>query len=335
MSAQTPRRKFMVALAALGLTMATAPSSLAAPSEPSTGEAVITLLGTAGGPPPHVDRSQPATLFEVDGHSYLIDAGENVGQQLVRANMPVAKVGTAFITHLHWDHTLGLGYLMATGWMRGRNTPMPIYGPPGLAKYVGLETKALDLGEAIFRPQTPYRPELATLYPVHVVSLAGPAEIYRDDAVTVTAVPNTHFSVVHAKPHSYGPDLSYSYRFDTRHGSVVFTGDTGPSVAVTQLAKGADILVSEICDLDSIRAALEKVQSPDRIQGLMRHMAEQHLSPEEVGKMAAAAGVKKLVLTHFVIGENFNPEDFVAKIRPYYKGEIIVGQDLASIKLGD
>jgi len=86
-----------------------------------TPKARIVLLGTAGGPPPHLDRSQPASLLEVGGKRYVIDAGENVGQQLMRAGVAPSRVDLTLLTHLHWDHTLGLDYLMASGWMLGAN----------------------------------------------------------------------------------------------------------------------------------------------------------------------------------------------------------------------
>src|SRR5262245_11969932 len=59
--------------------------------------AKVTLLGTAGGPPPHLQRSQPASLLEVGGRTYLIDAGENVAQQLLRAGSAPQKVNALFL----------------------------------------------------------------------------------------------------------------------------------------------------------------------------------------------------------------------------------------------
>lgn len=297
--------------------------------------AELILLGTAGGPPAHADRSQPATLLKVGNRSYLIDAGENVGQQLARAGVPVRSVSNTFLTHLHWDHVLGLGYLMATGWMTNRRAPMPVWGPPGTARYVTSEIAALSEGEDIFRAQNPERPGLGSLYPAHEVAVTQtPQEIYKDDAVRVTAVTNTHFAVIHSPVHDYGEDRSYAYRFDTAAGSVVFTGDTGPSAAVVQLAKGADVLVTEVCDLASIRGAMLKLQDPASIDKLVQHMAEQHLSPEEVGKLAAAAGVRKVVLTHFVAGAGFDPQSMLPEIRAAFRGEIVIGKDLAKVAVG-
>lgn len=320
---------------AAALAVAAAPtSSLAQTAQNAPAGERLVLLGTAGGPPAHSTRSQPANMLQIGARTYLIDSGQNAAQQALRAGVPAQRIDALFITHLHWDHTLGLGYLMATGWMLGRSAPMLIYGPPGIADYVGREVKAVQFGEDIFRAQSPDRPPLASLYAAREVDISEPREIFRDDQVRVTAVANSHFAQVHGGEHAYGPDKSYSYRFDSTKGSVVFTGDTGPSEAVNKLAEGADILVAEIVDVDSILAAMKALNPNGRFDMLATHMKQQHLAPEEVGKMAAAAGVKKLVLSHYVMGQNVDPASFVPKIRPFFSGEIVVGQDLMVIALG-
>lgn len=307
---------------------------VAAAQGPSPSASVkITLLGTAGGPPPHADQSQPANLLQVGGKAYLIDAGENVGQQALRAGVGPSRIDLAFITHLHWDHTLGLGYLMASGWMMGRRVPMPIWGPPGLTKYVRAEETALGVGEDIFRQDTPANPLLASLYPVHEVAIDKTSEIYRDENVRVNAAITSHY-VLSTAIHDYGRDLAYAYRFDTKAGSVTFTGDTGPSKAVTDLARGSDILVTEVCDLDSIRQAMIAATGPGvKLDGVMAHMEKEHLSPEDVGKLATEAGVKTVVLTHYVMGRGVTPEELAAKVRQTFKGKVVAGRDLQTFEL--
>ncbi|MBB3954370.1 MBL fold metallo-hydrolase [Novosphingobium sediminicola] len=298
-------------------------------------KARIVLLGTAGGPPPHLARSQPATLLEVGGKRYLIDAGENAGQQLLRAGVQPSKVDLTLLTHLHWDHTLGLDYLMATGWMLGRSAPMPIWGPPGTRKLVERTASAIGVGEDIFRAQAAARPPLASLYPPREWDVTAPQVLSDADGIKISAVANSHFAEIRSAPHDYGVDKAYAYRFDTPAGSVVFTGDTGPSSALAELAKGADVLVSEIVDLESIRAGLvANGTSGAALDILMQHMAYQHLTPEALGAMASAAGVKKLVLTHFVMGKGGEGESLLAPLRRAFpKGEIILGRDLLEIPL--
>jgi ribonuclease BN (tRNA processing enzyme) len=304
--------------------------------EPTAKGVRVTLLGTAGGPPPHRDRSQPASLLEVDGKRYLIDAGENVGQQLLRAGTPPSRVDVVLLTHLHWDHTLGLDYLMASGWMMGRRAAMPIWGPPGTRKLVERVIQSVQIGEDIFRPQVPGRPPLADLYPVHEIDATAPQPLFDDGTTRATAVANSHFAQIHSAPHDYGLDKSYGYRFDTSYGAVVFTGDTGPSAPLTRLARDADMLVAEIVDLDSIRTALQAAgSSGTTLDVLMQHMANQHLTADALGQMAQEAGVKKLVVTHFVAGPGFNPESLIEPLRRHYlKGDIVLGRDLMTISFG-
>jgi len=84
---------------------------------------------------------------------------------------------------------------------------------------------------------------------------------------------------------------------------VVFTGDTGPSQSVEELAKNADMLVSEVLVIDDFVEALKKngtwdATSIERQVGRVRHLSEDHLTPAEVGKLASRAEVKRVVLTH-------------------------------------
>ncbi len=323
------RRGFLGVLAGAALA-----APFAAAAQPAAKGARIVLLGTKGGPPPEGGRSQPATLLEVDGKAYLIDAGENVGQQLVRAGAAPQRVAAAFLTHLHWDHTLGLDYLMASGWMMGRTAPMPVWGPPGTRELVARTVKAVQLGEDIFRPQAPDRPKLASLYPAREVALTGPRELLNDGTVKVSAVANSHFAQLHAPRHAYGEDAAHSYRFDTAYGSAVFTGDTGPSEALARFTKGADVLVAEVTDLPSMRVALAAAGSTGKtLELLMQHMEHQHLTATALGELARDAGVKKLVLTHYVVGRNFRAEDLVPPLRASFAGEIVVGEDLTVVPL--
>jgi ribonuclease BN (tRNA processing enzyme) len=65
----------------------------------------------------------------------------------------------------------------------------------------------------------------------------------------MTAPENTHYQLMPAE--YYATMKSYSYRFETLYGAIVFTGDTRSSAAVVALAKGADVLISEVEDLDA------------------------------------------------------------------------------------
>jgi ribonuclease BN (tRNA processing enzyme) len=134
--------------------------------------------------------------------------------------------------------------------------------------------------------------------------------------------------------------MSFSYRFDTPQGSVVFTGDTGPSPAVTALARNADVLVSEVCLCDTpadvkptatSQASMRTAAAIDQTENF--HMHNEHLTPEEVGKLATAAHVRVVILTHFVPGKTTDPTTFTAGVMRYFSGPVIPGKDLLEYDL--
>jgi ribonuclease BN (tRNA processing enzyme) len=101
---------------------------------------------------------------------------------------------------------------------------------------------------------------------------------------------------------------------------------------VTTLAKGADILVSEVISLDIMAEFLPQIiQSKEGIQALLFHMAHEHLVPEEVGKMAAAAGVKMVVLSHVGPGRPQDPDArYTDGVKQYFSGPVVLAKDLMS-----
>lgn len=293
----------------------------------------LILLGTKGGPVVDVERSEPATLLVVRGSPYLIDVGTGTAHQLLKAGFPTTSINTIFITHHHLDHTAGLSPLLSLNWINqglsgAKPSSLNVYGPPSTEYLVKAALNVLSVSERIFRAGIPSLPAGETRFFGHDVE---PGIVFQNGDLKVTAVENTHFS--HA---SIGPsgvkDRSYSYRFDAGKTSIVFTGDTGPSSAVNALAKGADILVSEVL---LPRPAAEAKRPLTAIgKELTAHMTLEHLTVAEVAKMAASAGVGQVVLTHFA--GVLTPQVEAAtleEMRQYYKGKVVFGKDLMSINL--
>lgn len=294
------------------------------------------LLGTAGGPVSRPLRSQPASALVVRGRVYLIDLGNGVLGQLAKAGLAITDVDAVLITHNHFDHNADLGAFMAFDWLAGREAPVPIVGPPGTLPIAEAALGAFRNSEEIFSAEVPGR-ALPTLSPNYPVSEATPGLAYKDDLITVTAVENSHYAAMPEGAQIAVRNKSYSYRIQTPDRVIVFTGDTGRSSALAKLAAGADVLVSEVLDVDAItryvngRAARENWPQARRIGTLAHHM-EGHLPAEELGKLATEAGVKKVVLTHFVPTpvDTLDTSAFVAGVRRYYAGEIVAGEDLAA-----
>lgn len=303
---------FATACATTGAAEPEAVKSVKAVAAPTSDELI--LLGTAGGPLARADRSGIATLLTIGGRRYLIDAGEGAVHQLGKADLQPMAVPVIFLTHLHDDHYTGLPSIASFSWTL-RSPRLDIYGPQGTADLVNGIAQVMTPNARIRAAEQhiKLRPEdflKATEY------AAGP--IFDDGNVRVSAVANTHYDLPPESPAA--SNKSYSLRFESGGRSIVFTGDTGPSEAVTEFAKGADVLISEMVSLAD-RASVPPYVWP--------HMDREHLSPLEVGKMAAAAGVKTLVLSHVgVVGEAD-----LEVIRSVFPGKVILGTDMARIPL--
>jgi ribonuclease BN (tRNA processing enzyme) len=340
----TAMRKHLSLLVASALAAAALAACASAQTAPATGAPAtqgdrLVLLGTGGGPIARVSRSQPANLLVVGGKTYLIDIGEGAPRQIVRAGGRLNAVDVVFITHLHFDHTAGLMGFLALDWQDRRRAPVAVYGPPGTKALVADTLTALGSGEAIFAPQLPDLPPMRTLFSGSDLVVGDAAEVYRDGVLRVTAVEDSHYGTMHLPETPHGRDRAYSYRFDTGRSAIVFTGDTGPSRAVEQLAKGADVLVSEVIDLPALVVSIRRrgVLSEAAMAPLIAHMAEEHLTPENVGRLAAAAGVGRVILTHFATPpgiETFDRAAMLAEIRKHYAGPVDFGEDLATYDLG-
>ncbi|MDR3510992.1 MAG: MBL fold metallo-hydrolase [Caulobacteraceae bacterium] len=299
---------------------------------PAPSETRLIMLGTGGGPVIRRNRSQPAAALVVRGRVYLVDAGDDVARQLALAGFRPSSPDVVFLTHLHLDHTAGLASLIAFAWTELRASPIDIYGPPGATALATADLRAFAISEDLFRQELVIGRPMASIVRAHDIDVTAPRLIYRDDLVKVWAVENSHYATLEPRQRGYGPARSYAYRFETPGRVVVFTGDTGPSPAVERLAVGADVLVSEVIDLDKTLALVrERWRAPEaELKPVIDHMAKEHLRPEDVGRLAARAGVKMVVLTHFAPGadEETDPSPYVDGVRREYSGPVVAARDL-------
>lgn len=279
----------------------------------------LILLGTAGGPSIKRNRAQPSNALIVNGSVYIIDAGNAVCRQMALAGVPSQALRAVFITHNHSDHMADYGTLLLRSWLSGLNTPVDTYGPPPLEEITQNYLKYMDW-DIQLRIEDEGRPPLAPLIRAHNISEEG--LLYRDENISVTAAEVPHGA---AKP-------AYAFRFDTPHRSIVFSGDTSRSDNLIKLAKGADVLVHEVLNLDGVDA-ISGVAGAGR-DALKHHIIEAHTTAEEVGQVAAEANVGTLVLTHFVptgLPEYDRPDLWLEGVRKHYDGKVIVGEDLLEI----
>ena len=327
------RRIFLQAAASalplLALPQATK-AQLSSGSDSKKGTRVVTL-GTRSGPTPDVERAQSSNVLVTNGAAYIIDAGDGVSRRLIRLGINFRDIRGIFITHAHSDHTGGLGSLMT--WLDDRGDPARIVnvdGPPGTAMAVEALIQFLNVNAELRMSDGARRPPPAKRFSVKNL---GEGLVFQDSNIKVTAAENTHFHFEPGSP-GYGKYKSFAYRFDTSDRTVVFTGDTGPSDKVVELARGVDLLVSEATNpIDEFvegetKAGRWQLQSPEQQQGSIRHHIEDHLLPEDLGKMAARANVKAVVMTHLQPSPNNDYSRYIADVRKHFSGQIFVARDL-------
>ena len=293
----------------------------------------LVLLGTAGGPLPSPVREGIAQAVVVGGRAYLVDCGSGVTRQLRRARL-LRNLDTVLLTHLHSDHDCDHFNLFLLGWVILQDgPPVRVYGPNGLLALneLQLQAHAYDID---VRMRDSGRRDLRELIELHeiVVPAVGasadtvappmaPFTVHEDDRVRVSATLVDH-----------GPVFpSFAFRFDADGVSVVLSGDTVPCSNLTTLAGGADVLVHEVYD--------DSAPSPDADDSSReaelreQHLRTSHTPLSAVGQVAAEARVRRLVLTHFIPGDDEMPDEhWLAGVRGF-DGEVIVGRDLMEIAL--
>ena len=214
-----------------------------------------------------------------------------------------------------------------------RGTPIDVYGPPGTAVMVSQTLAANRITElSPILADGPPKPDLATSATGHDLPFdtPTPVEVYKDDKIRVLAVINTHFNFPAGSPQAKAA-RSYSYRIETAGRTYVYTGDTGPSPAVTALAQGADLLISEVVDPVAMQAISKRPGIKDP-QAFLFHQLHEHMTPDAIGTMAAAAGVKAVVLTHLVPGldTDSDPTAYTAGVSAKFKGPVTLANDIGA-----
>lgn len=320
----------------------------------------VTLTGTQGGPPVFQGQAGAGTMVQFGDEtnncaaiSLQFDAGRGTVQRLSEAKTPAGKITAVFLTHMHSDHTEGLGDLMQIRWHFASKGPKidlvcseDVKSPLGhtlscssYAKHIGDPLiKSGEIAQRIAENKDRLPGGPSDL--INVMTFKPSAEIikvWEKGDVSVSAIGSRHVPG-HA-----------SYRVDTPAGSVVIGGDAGndkptppressTSANVEKLAMGADIIV---------HSTIHPVMAPDMDSGFPPPVYFRQSTASDLGALAERAGAKHLMLTHLippmgaksqgpfkVPGGGLSEDDYKASVSEGgFSGNTIVGTDLVSLRL--
>ncbi len=277
----------------------------------------LILLGVGGGPRPRKVNSASAQVIVVNDQAYVVDCGDGVARQLVMAGIPLPQLRHIFLTHQHSDHNADYGNLMLLAWTSGLRTRVDAWGPPPLEQ---MTTHFLEMSAYDIRTRTVDEGRIPFAPLIHVHELTQGGLVFEDDNVRVSAALVDHPPVV----------PSFGYRFDAPGRSIVISGDTRPSENLIELARGADVLVHDAfypAGVDRLVAGVPNAST------LKESILSHHTSAEDAGRVAQAAGVGTLVLSHFVPPDDpaITDQMWLDAARTHFAGRVIVGKDLLEI----
>ena len=252
----------------------------------------VTVLGS-GTCVPSLERSSCSVLVETAGRKWLMDSGAGTLRRLLEVGTSHLELACILYSHLHPDHTGELvPLLFATKYPDGTTRREPL-------------TVIAGRGFADF-----FR-RLKNAYGDWIELGPGRFRIVEMDTDGRDHL-HLHGVDLHTMPVAHTPQ-SIAFSITGPAGQrVVYSGDTDVCAGLVELASGADLLICE----SAFPAA---------------HKTRGHLTPAEAGALAAKAGVKQLLLTHFY--PVCDPAQVEAECRTTYGGPLTLARDLMRIVL--
>jgi ribonuclease BN (tRNA processing enzyme) len=316
------RRTFIGTLASSSAATALGTQPIAA-QQPAQKATKITLLGT-GTPAPSLQRQSSGFLFEVNDDVIVMDHGPGAHQRLLESGHRAVDVTHAFFTHLHYDHCMDYGRLVLQRWDQGADKipDLDVYGPTPIRRMTDL----LFGDDGVYGPDIRARIEHRSS--IDVFEARGgkaprkhPAprvrEVHAGDVVQGDGWKVTVGHAAHVQPYLE----CLAFRLDAPDGSVCYSGDSGLSDALVELARGCDVLIH-----------MNHYFSGTAPSPAYRAACGNH---RDNALTAQRAGVKTLVLVHLLaqIDQPRIREQITHEIQQVFEGKVVWGEDLMQVPL--
>ena len=263
------------------------------------------VLGSGG--PEIGTRAGTGYLLHIDGKArLLIDTGSGVMLRFGQSGAKIESLDAIAFTHLHIDHCVDFPAFVKAGYFSQRSAPLPVIGPAGNDTFPSV----IDFVQGLFGPRGIYRYMQDVLTP-------------RSDSfellpqIAASKMVFEHFTLA-ALPVHHGIVPALAYRITIGKKVIVISGDTNDADGTLgRFAHDADLLVMHHAIPEHGYRGAENL----------------HMTPSQIGKIAARAKAKKVLLTHRMqrtVGKEKSSEKV---IRMFYKGEIVFGEDGMKFKL--
>ena len=286
--------------------------TLACASSAMANEAALTVqvLGS-GGPELSDQRASTSYLISLNGNArVLLDTGPGSSLHFEASGANFNSIDALLYSHLHVDHSADLPAYIKGSYFSGRKRNLPVYGPAGNA----MMPSTLEFVEGLFGNRGVYRylreyfvPDVSAAYKLKVHNVVTQhAKLW-----SVRLAPDIEAIAVNV-PH--GPIPALAWRIESGGCVVTFTGDTNrPGVGLTNLAHGSDLLIAHYA-------------VPEHAGEVALSL---HMPPSVIGKLAADAGVKRLLLSHRMQRTRNSEAETQKIIRKYYAGPVEFAEDNA------
>lgn len=291
------------------------------------------FLGTGAGMPSRRRNvaSVALNLLDENGEYWLFDCGEGTQHQILQSPVKLSRLAKIFITHLHGDHIYGLPGLLSSRSYQGGDSPLTVYGPPGIKEFVETvlrisqtrltyEVRIEEIGEGEACEDGQFRVEAARLQ--HRIECLGYRIVEKDKEGRLDAAKLKELGV---PPGPLYKELKHGNNVTLPDGRticgsevvgpsvpgriVAILGDTVKTPSAAVLASGADVLVHEAT-----------------FDGGKSDMAAQfhHSTSVEAAVTAREAGVYALILTHISsrYGEG-EAEELLAEARAVFANTML------------
>jgi ribonuclease Z len=278
----------------------------------SPGNLKVILLGSGVGPRVDVQQFGASTLIEAGGERLLFDCGRGATIRLTQMGVPLGSIDRLFLTHLHSDHVIQIPDLLLTGWVGGgRRVPLEVWGPEGTRDMMEYMQRAFAFDIHMRRDVDEKAPGEGIKVVSHDIQQGI---VFDRKGVKVTAFLVDHGPVAPA----------FGYRVDYGGHSVVLSGDTRVSENLIRVAQGADVLVHEVLDADTVRGWFP---SDPKVSAAI---LAKHTTPEQAGEVFARVKPRLAVYSHAP-----DTEAVIAQTRKTYTGPLQGAEDLLTIEIGE